>query len=173
MKSRKNVVVNLLMLGLFLVFSEAHSDIKEIFKEVSQATNTFGVNLHRTKTQVSGGNTNTFFSPLSIYAALAMLNVAARGETAYQIQQALNWNKISHPNDALQPNAKMRKFMEAALTTAEKNPVKFANKLWLQKYFCTQTCKAFTKILEKNYDSDLGVVNFASAPENARKEINR
>ena len=173
MKSKRAVVVSILMLGLLLALSEAHSDIKEIFKEVSQATNTFGVNLHRTKTQVSGGNTNTFFSPLSIYAALAMLNVAAKGETAYQIQQVLNWNIIAHPNDALEPNAKVRKFMQAALATAEKVPVKFANKLWLQKYFCTLTCKTFTKILEKNYNSDLGVVNFASAPEIARKEINR
>ena len=153
--------------------SYGHGDLPRLIQEVSQASNTFGVNLYRTKTlKSSGERSNVFLSPLSIFTALAMVNAGARGETAYQLQRALNWNLISHPGDKISPDSKMGKFLDAALKSSAAGPVKFANKLWLQKYFCTSVCKVYANNLVKNYVTELGVVEFASAPEKARQSIN-
>ena len=154
--------------------SQGHDDLSKLVEEVSQASNTFGVNLYRTKTLGSGGKrTNIFLSPLSIFTALAMVNVGVRGETAYQLQKALNWNLISHPGEKIDPDSKMGRFLEAAMESSAAGPVKFANKLWLQKHFCTSACKNYAKKLIRNYGTDLGEVQFSLAPEKARQEINK
>ena len=162
----------LLLVFFFISFTHGHRDLPNILKEVSQASNTFGVNLHRTKTLISGGETNTLFSPLSIFTALAMLNVGARGETAYQLHNVLNWGVIAHPNDDIKPDAKIRKFLTSAFDKYSSSDVKFANSLWVQKYFCFSVCKRYAKILQRSYYSDIRGVSFRGTPEIARVEIN-
>lgn len=151
-----------------------HKDLPTIIREVSQASNKFGINLYRTKTLAAGTErTNIFFSPLSIFTALAMVNTGSRGDTSYQLQQALNWNIVAHPNDEITANAKMANFLRAAVQTSAANPVKFANKLWLQKFFCTSQCKRYSTDLVKYYETELGIVDFAFASEKARISINQ
>ena len=160
----------LLSLGFL---SHGHDDFTKLVADVSQASNTFGVNLYRTQTRgADGKRKNIFLSPLSVFTALAMVNAGARGETAYQLQSALNWNLLSHPGDSMDADSKMGKYLESALRNPSDHPAKLANKLWLQKYFCTSFCKNYTSNLVRNYKAELEMVDFNTAPEQARQYIN-
>ena len=166
--------ISVLLFLSLLCQGYGHKDLPTLIKEVSQASNTFGVNLYRTETYISAGKrSNIFFSPLSIFTALATVKAGARGDTAFQLEQALSWHLIGHPGDDIKPNVKMQKFLDAALKTSAANPVKFANKLWLQNYFCTSACKFYAKSLIKHFQTDLGNVDFISSPEKARQLVNK
>ncbi len=160
----------------FLVFSLAacaHGKIdhEKVLQQFASAANKFGVNLYRTMTLASEESKNIFISPLSIYAAFAMVNAGARGQTSYELQKVLNWNELASPGDILDANRKIKIFKKAVFGNS--SPVSLANKLWLQKYFCTSVCKKFVKLLQENYDADLGVEDFAKNPEAARSAINK
>ena len=161
-----------LILAGFLFQCQGHEGREAVIKEVSQASNTFGINLYRTKT-IGEERKNTFFSGLSIFTALAMVNAGARGDTSYQLQKVLNWHLLAHPNDELKPDEKVARFLRAALDASSSSPLRFANKLWLQKYFCTSLCKTYAKKLMDNFDTDLGEVDFAFSTEKARQSINK
>eukprot|EP00794_Sanderia_malayensis_P011146 gene11146-12318_t len=163
----------LLVVFSFASLTRSDDRREKILENFSRASNNFGVNLFRTQTLALGGNKNAFFSPLSIYTAFAMINAGARGRTSYQLQRVLNWNTFAKPGDALNGHDKIKIFIKTLFGLESKSPIQFANKLWLQRYFTTSASKQYVKLLKEKYYTELGVENFAKAPEKARKEINK
>jgi serpin B len=131
---------------------------------VVKDNNAFALDLYH---QVSGMDGNLFFSPYSISTALAMTYAGARGETAAEMAKTLHFTL---GQDELHPafgqlirdingDGKDRKYQ---LTTA--------NRLWGQKGYDFQA--DFLKLTQKDYGAGLQEVNFAGAPDAARKTIN-
>ena len=81
---------------------------------------------------------------------------------------------MSESNNSGDGHDAMKKLTEEIFRPLSKNnTLDVANKLWLQKYFCTVKCDNFIQTLKSNYSAELGKLNFASGPEGARREINK
>ncbi|XP_053570632.1 leukocyte elastase inhibitor [Bombina bombina] len=109
---------------------------------------------------------NVFFSPVSISAALAMIFLGAKGKTAEQVSKTLHFDGVKdlHPNfQAL--NAEINKKGASSFV------LNLANRLFGEKTF--GFLPEFLHSVQKQYKADLGTVDFVSAAEDARKEINQ
>lgn len=171
MDSKFRVSVFLALAVVILV--QGKDELEETLLQIATASNTFGMELHRTMTQTSVQNKNTFFSPLSIYSAFAMVSAGARKSSSDQLQKVLNWDSFSTPKDLLTGHQKLKLFLKSAFYSSTDNPIKFANKLWIQKHFCISSCKSYVKLLQENYYSELGISQFVKRPEEARLTINK
>ncbi|KAK2524322.1 ovalbumin-related protein Y [Columba livia] len=85
--------------------------------------------------KVQHANENIFYSPLSIIAALAMVYLGARGNTEYQMEKVLHFDKIAGLGGTIQT-------------------------------------KIYLKCVKKLYRAGLEMVNFKTAPNQARQLIN-
>ena len=121
---------------------------------------------------------NLFYSPYSISLALAMTYAGARGETERQMADALH---LTLPQERLHPAFNS---LDQALASrgqgaqgqdsAAGQPTGFrlnvVNAMWGQQGY--QFLPAFLDLLAENYGAGLRVLDFASAPEEARTTIN-
>ena len=107
---------------------------------------------------------NTFFSPLSIWIALAMLYEGAEGESAAQLQKALY---LSRNKTILEENIK---YLLDNLNNKENYTLKIANALWPQ--INSSIKQEYVDILENYYHAYLQYLNYAKDPEKARETIN-
>ena len=73
--------------------------------------------------------------------------------------------------DALDTDIEMKKFSD--ILFAQNSTLKISNKVWQQKWFCFSRCRRFVKLLQRDYRSGLGEVNFYRSPVLAAREINR
>jgi len=110
---------------------------------------------------------NLFFSPYSISSALAMTYGGARGETASQMQKAMRFtrgqegtHKAFGELDSLLGNIQSKGAVELAV----------ANSIWPQTGY--DFLPEYTKLLKKYYGVEITPVDYARAPEPARKKIN-
>ena len=113
------------------------------------------------------GEGNAIVSPVSVWQALAMTHAGASGETAAEIAAVLGM-----PDDAAmigETSEAMRKAFEQI--ASEQIRLEIANRLWLQEG--KPIAEAFTSILEAKHAAPAGLLDFASAPEAARGDINR
>ncbi|MBD1937477.1 serpin family protein [Microcoleus sp. FACHB-68] len=117
--------------------------------------------------QNGGQEGNLFFSPYSLSTGLAMTYAGARGQTAAQMAQALHF---SLPPERLHPVfAALKANIE---TDSQQNyQLDIANRLWGQKGY--NFLEAFLEITRNFYNATLEKVDFTSAPEEARTQINR
>jgi len=119
------------------------------------------------------GDDNLFYSPYSISLALAMTYAGARGETEQQMADTLHYTL---PQDELHPafNALDQTLASRGEGAEGKDDEGFrlniANAIWGQKDYSFRD--AFLDTLARNYGAGLRVVDFASAPEEARVAIN-
>lgn len=122
---------------------------------------------------VAGGQDNVFFSPYSISMALAMTYAGARGETAEQMAETLNFTL---PEGTLHPafNA-----LDLALAERGKGPMveegdafvlNIVNQLWGQTGYTF--LDEFLDTLAAHYGAGLRLLDFQTAPEQARQTIN-
>jgi serpin B len=138
-------------------------------KDLAASNTAFALDFYQAVKDQDG---NLFFSPYSVSLALAMLYAGASGDTAAQMAQALHFDL---PPERLGPafNA-----LDLALESQGKNTspekallLSIANSLWAQQGFVLR--QAFLDSLGRNYGAGLNLVDFASAPDPARLEINR
>lgn len=130
---------------------------------LAQGNNVFALNLYQ---QLRTADGNIFISPFSIRTALAMTCAGARGETALQMKNAL---QFSLAGDALH-----RAFADSitALNTGGGTDYEMsvANSLWGDK---TSTfLQPFIDINKNFYGGALERLDFRNASENARLTIN-
>ena len=128
--------------------------------------NAFGLAFYRLLGAEFG---NLFFSPYSIAQALTMVSAGARGTTAQQIAQALH---SALPQERLHPVANA---LDLALSSRSAwwgggFQLEIANSIWGQRNYTFRP--EFLDLLAENYGAGLRLLDFASAPDDARKTIN-
>lgn len=140
--------------------------------ELVEGNSAFAFDLYRSLAGEEGDE-NLFYSPYSISLALAMTYAGARGETEQQMSDTLHF---ALPREDLHAafNALDQAFAsrgEEAEGKGEKGfRLNIANAIWGQKGY--EFLEAFLDTLATNYGAGLRVLDFASAPEESRVEIN-
>ncbi|MES2285328.1 MAG: serpin family protein [Bacteroidota bacterium] len=108
---------------------------------------------------------NIFFSPFSIYSALAMTSEGAKGETALEIQKVLHLPE----GDTLRQSG-----FENLITSLNSGSTLYklttANALWAQKKYTF--LPAFIDVSKTRYKANAENLDFIDQPETARKTIN-
>ena len=109
----------------------------------------------------AANNANIFFSPYSISACFGMVYAGARGETARQMAEALDWSTnpatVGPEFGALQAELDTQQGLDGIRLSV-------ANGLWAQTNF--PFLPAFLDSASSNYDASVQQVNFAAdAPE--------
>jgi serpin B len=155
-------VALLVMLPLLLIVhvSASEPDIRTL----ARGNTEFALDLYG---QLSAQPGNLFVSPYSISSALAMTYAGARGNTATQMADVLNFG----PSDEnLHASFAMitRMFEDGAKAGAHE--LRLANALWAQKGF--GLLDEFTGLNKEYYGAGLEHVDFANHTEEARKAIN-
>jgi serpin B len=133
--------------------------------------NAFAFDFYR---QVHGQDGNLIYSPYSISLATAMLYGSAGGETASQISSTLHFTL---PLDQFHPTMNALS-LDLAQRPAQskkvdrKNPMQLyiANAVWGQSDYPFE--KAYLDLLAVNYGAGVRLLDFASAPDSARQQIN-
>lgn len=131
---------------------------------IADASNLFAFQLYKRLSAEYSGK-NVFFSPFSIFIALAMTYEGAAGKTAEEMGSVLHLPA----NDSVRRDA-----FRTALLDAE-NPtglnLKIANALWVQKDFPVK--ENYLDVIERYYLGHVGEVDFRQNPRDAEREINR
>ena len=110
---------------------------------------------------------NLFYSPSSLFMALAMTHYGARGKTAEEMSRILHLSAISPPV----LNNQMKKFVLTLNTSSDsKTKLLTANKIFLEKSF--EVLEAFKSGTREFYDAEVGLVDFQFHAEEVRKDIN-
>jgi serpin B len=135
-----------------------------------EGNSTFAFDLYQAIRESDG---NLFYSPYSISLALAMTYAGARGETAQQMADTL---QFVLPQDRLHPAFNAldlelgRRGEGAEGKDGEGFRLNIVNAIWGQKDY--EFLSDFLDLLAENYGAGLRVLDFASAPEDARITIN-
>ncbi|XP_006025019.1 heterochromatin-associated protein MENT-like isoform X1 [Alligator sinensis] len=152
----------------------------------------FALDLFKKLNESSKGE-NIFFSPWSISTGLAMVYLGARGNTATEMAEVLHFNKeeksvvspqSSNPSRGRPRKRKMEpeqdetreihvgfKTLLSAINKPNKNyELKTANRLYEEKTF--PLIQRYLQLAKKFYCAEPQAVNFRTAAEQARKEIN-
>ena len=130
-------------------------------RSVAEANNDFGFALYELVRQ--SGEENVFFSPASLSTALAMTYAGARGETATEIRAALGWTL---DDDELHPAVEE---LSRALT-GEGAELALASALWGSRGLAFH--REFLELAHEHYEAGFDEVDFAGAPDRARRTIN-
>ncbi|NXK52216.1 SPB10 protein, partial [Chauna torquata] len=136
---------------------------------------------------------NIFFSPWSISSALALLHLGAKGDTAREMAEVLHFIKaagaagsssVARPSRGRPKRRKMDPEHEEAenihsgfkeLTTAINKPrntysLRTANRIFMEKTF--SLLPTYLQLSKKYYKAEPQKLNFRTAAEQSRKEIN-
>jgi serpin B len=136
-------------------------DFKADIAQVVDGANSFAIDLYAKVREPAG---NLFYSPSSITMALAMTYAGARGETARQLAEALHFT--------LPPDRLHEAFRALQATTRTGSvELRIGNRLWGQKGY--HFLPEFMDITDRCYGAKLADVDFRTAGEQARNEINR
>jgi serpin B len=114
---------------------------------------------------------NTFFSPASIAAAVAMTAAGARGETEKQMYAVLGFDAAADRQRMHETFAELMKQANGAGGAARGYQLSIANRLWAQSGF--QFLPAFLDVTRKQYGAQLEQVDFAQHTDAARLAINQ
>lgn len=151
----KSISILMMLAALILTPTRGWSKMTAI----TQSNNQFAFDLFN---QPSLAAENTFFSPLSIGAALAMTSAGAQKETLGQMTKVLHLPSKPHPQ---------YKELLSELRSTKSYQLLIANRIWGER---SQTYKPqFISTLKENYQAEVGQQNFHEAPEEARFEINK
>ncbi|XP_043075915.1 leukocyte elastase inhibitor-like [Puntigrus tetrazona] len=133
-------------------------------EDLSRANSLFALDLYRTLSESDAGG-NMFFSPLSISAALSMVYLGARGDTAKEMEKVLSFSSVSDVHSHFE-----------TLTSAINRPsasyiLRLANRLYGEKTF--SFLPEYLDSTLKLYHADLQAVDFIGASEKSRQLINK
>lgn len=142
----------------------------EEVQELAEGNTAFAFDLYQRLRAQEG---NLFYSPYSISAALAMTYAGARGDTAEEMAETLNFTlpqEDLHPAfNALDQNLTLTPEEEDA-DESERFTLNIANSLWGQEGYPFR--EEFLETLARNYGAGLRPTDFAGAPEESREAIN-
>ena len=155
--------------------AEAPQVNEEDLRALSSGNTAFALDLYHALNQPGQ---NSFYSPYSISLALAMTYGGARGETAAQMADTLNFTL---PNDRLHPafNALDQELASRKEGTTTGEPggadgkgfrLNIVNDIWGQED--AEFLAEYLDLLAVNYGAGLRPMNFVADPEAARKAIN-
>ncbi len=156
---RRRPILSLLLLLVVLPAPASAAPAKPD-PAIARAGTELAVDLYRKLGATPG---NLFFSPSSIYTALAMVTSGARGQTARQLERAL---RLKLAGSGLR---EQRASLEAANGAGVQ--LSIANALWGQRGH--SFLPAFLEELKTNFHSPLESVDFRTSAEKARVSINR
>jgi len=136
--------------------------ISNDLKNMAKANNKFAFELYSQLSKSEKGN--IFYSPLSIFTALAMTYEGARGQTADEMKSALHFstNSISRQNFVYIYNEFNKKNKDYEL--------KMLNNLWLQKGY--NVLKTYKDNVKKYYSGEITNLDFINETEKSRQAIN-
>ncbi len=131
-------------------------------QEVVKANNRFALKLY--SELVKTGSGNIFFSPYSIFSALAMTYEGARGKTAEEMKTVFNFpeNSVLRPNFTAIYNRINKVVREYELRTG--------NALWVQKDY--PFLEEYLETVEKYYGGKAEALDFIHEAEKSREAIN-
>lgn len=136
--------------------------------ELAAANTAFAVDLYSALPQEG----NLFFSPLSIYMALAMTSAGARGDTLAQMEEAMHFpfsQEQLHPAfHALMSALENRQYLPD--DRGEGFTLNLVNSIWAQKGYAFLA--DFLDVLEGSYDTGVQFADFAADPDAVRDAIN-
>lgn len=134
-------------------------------KKIAFASNKFTVDLYSVLRKVE--KENIFFSPSSISVALAMTYLGAKGNTATQIAEALNWDGIP----AQELHCQMKSFLASIqAANCSKTELAMANRHFVQKDF--DIVQHFKEGTSELYDAEVALVDYKEDAEGATREVN-
>lgn len=145
---------------------KALTSTAEGITEVITANNQFAIDMYQ---QINGqaeqAHDNVFFSPYSLFTAMAMLYAAAEGDTKAQIQKTFHYPvpAILNPNSAALYNQFNKPNPDYKLTTV--------NDLWMQQRL-TPT-KSYIDTVQRYYSGQVSALDFEGSPDPARQTINK
>lgn len=123
---------------------------------------------------VRSSDGNLVYSPFSISLGFAMTYAGARGETASQMSDVLNYTLPEdqfHPAfNALDLDLARRPEQAAGVDEDERFELSIANALWGQEDW--PFLPEFLDLLAANYGAGMRLVDFENAAESARRQIN-
>uniref|UniRef100_A0A673N6Q1 Leukocyte elastase inhibitor-like n=1 Tax=Sinocyclocheilus rhinocerous TaxID=307959 RepID=A0A673N6Q1_9TELE len=133
-------------------------------ESLSRANSLFALDLYRTLSE-SNAEGNMFFSPLSISAALSMVYLGARGDTAKEMEKVLSFSSVSDVHSHFE-----------TLTSTINSPsasyiLKLANRLYGEKTF--SFLPEYLNSTLKLYHAELQAVDFIGASDESRQLINK
>ena len=126
--------------------------MKEVL-DLSKCNTSFGLDLFK-KLVASKKGGNVFFSPYSIFSALAMTSLGAKNETLNQLRKALKLEDI--PEE--QAHKLFSEMNEAVLKNCDKYVLHIANRLYGEKSYDLK--EEFLEDCKKFYEADLAAVDF-------------
>uniref|UniRef100_A0A8C5TKB5 Serpin family B member 11 n=1 Tax=Malurus cyaneus samueli TaxID=2593467 RepID=A0A8C5TKB5_9PASS len=132
---------------------------------VSRPVTEFCLDLYK-KLNRSAEDTNIVFSPMSISAALALIHLGAKNNTAVQIEKVSRMNHGEVLPHCLLSHLNHKAFQELLLqlqNLGEKYVLTLASNLFIQQGF---------ELQQELYGAMLQIVNFHGAVEAARRKIN-
>ncbi len=135
-----------------------------MIKNIARDNTLFTLDLYNQLKMTDG---NLFFSPFSIFTALAMTWAGARENTAVQMAETLHFTEKPARfhrviGDLISQLNAVQKETDVELS--------IANAIWAQKGY--QFLDEFFRIVQQSYQADLKQVDFSSAAESARQAIN-
>ena len=133
---------------------------KSDLSAVAEASNRFALDLY---SEMREGDGNLFFSPLSVWASLAMASAGARGPTLEEMTKALHLPASGKVHPALGQLLKQ-------LPSTRGTQVNAACGLWGQKGVAYNP--EFLRLLREHYQAGFDTAEFAGATEKARLRIN-
>ncbi len=131
---------------------------------VAEGNTAFAIELYAQLTKAK--NDNLFFSPYSISTALAMTYIGAKGKTATQMAQVLNF-----PDSKTKLHPIFFRLQKQVNDAAHDDiELKVANAIWSQQKH--SFVKDFKDSLQKYYQANLQKADFKTAHEPVRQKIN-
>ncbi|XP_060705910.1 leukocyte elastase inhibitor A-like [Hemiscyllium ocellatum] len=133
-------------------------------EELSKANCLFTLDLFR-KLIESNQDGNIFFSPFSISAALAMVHLGAKNNTASQMAKTLHFDQVQNVHSRFQE-------MQSEINRADAPYLlKMANRLYGEKTY--SFLEEFLTSSMKFYGAKMSAVDFRTAANGIRQEINK
>ncbi len=153
-----------LVMFFFGTVGQIKAEENIMIKNIARDNTFFTLDLYNQLKKTDG---NLFFSPFSIFTALAMTWAGARENTAVQMAETLHFTEKPAQfhrsiGDLISQLNAVQKETDVELS--------IANAIWAQKGY--QFLDEFFQIVQQSYQADLKQVDFSSAAESARQAIN-
>ena len=134
---------------------------QEGMNQVASSNNQFAFELY---SQLDRGNDNIFYSPYSIYSALAIVYEGANGKTADEIRS------VFHFPDADVLRSNFAEIYNSINEGASDYTLRTGNALWVQKNY--PLLKDYSSRVERYYGAKAANLDFAGETEKSRQTIN-